>query len=301
MRPAVSSVATLFARLGLSWDDALVVSAHGRDPSYALNVCRRYPKVAVLTEPRFGPNELAAALAPLGRRIVVGEVLGTPAEAVSDFTEPRTWAEPNVVAVLQDTTPSQRGVGFPARSTATGWALAEDEFDHRDGMVTKAEVRAVALAWLGPGVGDLVWDIGAGSGSVGVECARLGAAVVAVESDAAQCDRIAVNATRHGVPVQVVHGKAPDALADLPDPDSVFVGGGGHLLTEIVRTAADRARRSVVVALATVERVAPVQRALDEAGLEVRATMLQASRLQSLGAGHRLAATNPVVLIKGTR
>ena len=103
------------------------------------------------------------------------------------------------------------------------------------------------------------------------------------------------------MPVQVVQGKAPEALIDLPDPDGVFVGGGGHLLTEIMRTAADRARRCVVVALATVERVGPAQRVLEDAGMEVAATMLQASRLQALGQGHRLAATNPVVLIKGTR
>jgi precorrin-6B C5,15-methyltransferase / cobalt-precorrin-6B C5,C15-methyltransferase len=297
--PAVSSVATLFARLGLSWDDAIVVSAHGRDPSFAVNVCRRHPKVAVLTEPRFGPNELAAAL-PQARRMVVGEALGTAAEAVTEFTRPREWSDPNVVAVLDDCV-SARGVMFPSRATAPGWALPEDEFDHRDGMVTKAEVRALALAWLGPGVGDLVWDVGAGSGSVAVECARLGAAAIAVESDPAQCDRIAANAARHGVPVQVVQAKAPEALADLPEADAVFVGGGGHLLTEIVRTAADRARRAVVVALATVERIGPVHRALDGAGLHVSATMLQASRLQPLGGGHRLAAGNPVVLVRGTR
>ena len=298
--PAVSSVAALFARLGVSWDDAVVVSAHGRDPSFAVNVCRRHPKVAVLTEPRFGPDELAAGLAGLRRRIVVAEHLGAPAETVRDYEPALTWGEPNVVAVLAEGG-SDLGVAYPARTTATGWALPEDAFDHRDGMVTKAEVRALALAWLGPGLGDLVWDVGAGSGSVAVECARLGAAVIAVEPDPAQCERITANAARHGVPVHVVQGKAPEALADLPDPDAVFVGGGGHLLTEIVRTAADRARRTVVVALATLERVAPVQRALDDAGLHASGTLLQASRLQPLSTGHRLAATNPVVLVRGAR
>ncbi len=167
--------------------------------------------------------------------------------------------------------------------------------------MTKAEVRAVALAWLGPGLGDLVWDVGAGSGSVAIECARFGAAVAAIDAEPEQCARVRANARRHDVPVQVVEGRAPEALARLPDPDAVFIGGGGHRLTEIIRAAADRAGRVVVVALATVERVAPAQRALADAGLEVEGTLVQAARLLPLATGHRLAATNPVVLLRGAR
>lgn len=94
-------------------------------------------------------------------------------------------------------------------------------------MITKFEVRALALARLGPRLGDLVWDVGAGSGSVAVECARLGAAVVAVEKAPDGVERIHANARAHGVDVRVVHGSAPDALGELDDPDAVFIGGGG--------------------------------------------------------------------------
>src|SRR5437660_11459571 len=90
--------------------------------------------------------------------------------------------------------------------TPAGWALPEAAFAHRDSMITKAEVRAVVLARLGPRLGDLVWDVGAGSGSVAVECARLGAAVVAVERDPAACDLVTRNAADFGVDVAVVHG-----------------------------------------------------------------------------------------------
>ncbi|GAA3239433.1 hypothetical protein GCM10020256_60510 [Streptomyces thermocoprophilus] len=107
------------------------------------------------------------------------------------------------------------------------WALPEDAFAHRDSMITKFEVRALALARLGPRPGDLVWDVGAGSGSVAVECARLGAAAVAVEKTADGAARVRANASAHGVDVRVVHGSAPAALAGLDDPDAVFVGGGG--------------------------------------------------------------------------
>lgn len=304
--PAVSSVASAFARAGLSWDDALVVSAHGRQAHPAVNACRRHPKVAVLTSPTFGPAALARALEGLGRTFVVVEAAGTAGERVTrgDATAVMAgeFADPNVVLCLDP----RRGAGtkgrrWPPRTTPDRWALPEEAFEHRDGMVTKAEARAVALAWLGPGVGDLVWDVGAGSGAVGIEAAILGAAVIAVESDARQRRRIRANADRHGVPVDVVGGAAPRALAGLPDPDAVFVGGGGAALTEIVRTAADRARRAVVVALATVERVGAARRALDDAGLAVDGTVVQAARLLPLGGGTRLAATNPVFLLGGRR
>src|SRR5206468_242461 len=136
------------------------------------------------------------------------------------------WPEPAVVLALSDV---DGDVGWLAgvRPPPAGWALPEPAFAHRDSMVTKAEVRALVLARLGPRVGDLVWDVGAGSGSVAVECARLGAAAVAVDRDPAACDLVRRNAGGFGVPVEVVLGAAPAALAALPDPDAVFVGGGG--------------------------------------------------------------------------
>lgn len=304
--PAVSSVAAAFAAAGLAWDDAHVVTAHGRAPHRAVNTCRRLPKVAVLTEPGFGPAELGAALTGLGKQLVVAEQLGTPDEAVTrlpaEAAAARVWSDPNVVVVTDiDLPPGEKGWAHPSRVTADRWALPEATFDHRDSMITKAEVRAVVLAWLGPGLGDLVWDVGAGSGSLAVECARLGAAVIAVDNDDEQCERARANAARQRVPIEVVCAKAPEALGDLCVPDVVFVGGGGEALADIVEVAAARARRAVVVALATVERVAGALAALDRAGLEVEAVQLHAARLAPLAGGHRLAATNPVFLLRGGR
>jgi precorrin-6Y C5,15-methyltransferase (decarboxylating) len=146
-----------------------------------------------------------------------------------------------------------------------------------------------------------VWDVGTGSGSVAIECARLGAAVTAVDRDAEACRFCAENARIHDVNVEIVHDTAPAVFARLPDPDAVFVGGGGESLEEILEAAAARARRAVVTALATLERVAPATAILDAAGFAVEATMLQTSRLAPLGAGHRLAAANPVFVVSGAR
>ncbi len=176
-----------------------------------------------------------------------------------------------------------------------GWALAEEEFDSRDAVMTKAEVRALALARLGPGPGMLVWDVGAGSGSVGIECARFGAAVIAVERDTVRCERVRANAARHGVDVRIVPREAPEALAELPDPDAVFVGGGGP---EVVEAVAARRPARIVVALAAVERAGQAIAALGAAGYATDGALVQAARLAPLpGDVHRLAATNPVFLV----
>jgi precorrin-6Y C5,15-methyltransferase (decarboxylating) len=187
------------------------------------------------------------------------------------------------------------GWAWPRPAAAAEWALPEDAFDTRDAVITKAEVRALALARLAPAPGRLVWDVGAGTGSVAVECARFGAAVVAVEREGRRCARIRVNAQRHGVDVRVVNGEAPAALARLPDPDAVFVGGGGSQVTEAV--AARRPAR-IVVALAALERAAQAHAALRAAGYTVDGVLLQAARFAPLpGDVHRLAGTNPVFVL----
>ena len=99
-------------------------------------------------------------------------------------------------------------------------------------MITKSEVRALALAKLGPGPGRTIWDVRAGSGSVAVECARFGAWAIAIEADPAQCDRIRANATRHGVLLHVVAATPRKPWLDLPAPDATFIGGGDDKVPE---------------------------------------------------------------------
>jgi precorrin-6B C5,15-methyltransferase / cobalt-precorrin-6B C5,C15-methyltransferase len=304
--PGVSSVALAFARAGISWEDAVTVSAHGRDPRRAVNVCRARPKVAVLTSPEFGPAGLARELEGWGRTFFVAERLGEADERTfrgdAAAVMGEEWRDPNVVLVLDEA----RVVGTK-RWVSSGlegpgrWALPEDGFEHRSGMITKAETRAIALARLGPGPGHLIWDVGAGSGSVAIECARLGAAAIAVERDPESCARVRDNAARHGVCVRVVEGEAPDALRDLPDPDAVFVGGSGGGFEEIVKLCAVRARRALVITLITLERVVPAEKILEDCSLEVETTFMQASRVKGIGELHRLDAMTPVFVVSGRK
>jgi precorrin-6Y C5,15-methyltransferase (decarboxylating) len=296
----------LFARLGRSWDDVTVVSAHGRELGPAVNLCRARPAVAVLTAHGAGPAEIGAALHGWPRTLVVAENLGGPGERLTTVpaaaAAERAWDPLSVVVSLRDPE-AVPGRGWIAGGEPVpppgGWALPDDAFEHRAGMVTKAEVRALALARLAPRPGALIWDVGAGSGSVAVECARLGAAALAVERRPDDAARVRVNAAAHGVEVRVVEGTAPAVLAGLPTPDAVFVGGGG---TEVVAAVAAAGPARVVVALAALDRIGPARAALTDAGYRVEGAQLAASRLADLPDGTvRLAATNPVTILWGTR
>ena len=174
------------------------------------------------------------------------------------------------------------------------------------GLITKSEVRAVSLYKLGLRRDSIVWDVGAGSGSVALEAAVIASegTVYAVERDAECMEMLHDNIERLGpANVVVVSGEAPGALNDLPAPDCVFVGGGGKALGDILERAASRLKAGgrIVVNLAAIERVGQARACLDSLGFEVELTMISASRGKALPDGAiRLAALNPVFIITAT-
>lgn len=304
--PALSSVSMLAARLGEPWDDAAVLSAHGRDPREAINAARALPAVFVLTSPEYGPTHLGQDLFGWPRTMIIGERLGHPDETVTTCTPAeaavREWKEPNVVLVID---PARRDLkrrrlssNQPAATSAL-FAVSEDEFVHRDLMITKWEVRAAALSRLAPRLGSLIWDLGAGSGSLAVECALFRAAVIAIDSDPNAEQLIRANAIAKDVDVRVLIGVAEELLHDLPEPDAVFIGGGGLPVLNAVLT---RSVPRIVATFAAIDRMTQAREALLSAGYEVEGIQLQSSRMTDLPAGgFRLAATNPTFLLSATK
>ncbi|MFF9810197.1 precorrin-6y C5,15-methyltransferase (decarboxylating) subunit CbiE [Streptomyces coeruleorubidus] len=285
--PAVSSVAAAFARAGMPWDDAQVVVAHRRTLRRAVNVCRAHTKVAVLTSPGAGPAELGLLLEGVHRTFVICEELGTAHERVSVVTSEKaadhTWRDPNVVIVLGGPvgTAGETGGWIAGRDPSAGprgWSLPAGAYGGDLGEGETQLLRASQLARLGPRIGDLVWDIGCGSGAFAVEAARAGAAVIAVDSDRAACARTDAAARRLGVQLQIVHGTAPHVLENLPEPDVVRVAGGG---AAVVSAVADRRPQRIVTHAATRDAAELVGRDLTEHGYGVECALLQSVELDT--------------------
>ncbi|MFD9813657.1 precorrin-6y C5,15-methyltransferase (decarboxylating) subunit CbiE [Streptomyces sp. NPDC059080] len=290
--PAVSSVAAAFARAGMPWDDAQIVVAHGRDLRRAVNVCRAHPKVAVLTAPGAGPAELALLLRGVHRTFVICEALGTDRERVTVLTSDKAadhdWRDPNVVIVVgaagRADDAGERASGWIAGHDVgqpggpRGWGLPPGAYGGVFGEGEAVQLRTAQLARLGPRLGDLVWDIGSGSGAAAVEAARFGAAVIAVDADPDACGRTAAVARRHGVQLQVVHGRAPQILEDLPEPDVIRVGGGG---VAVIAACAARRPERIVTHASTRDEAEALGRALADGGYEVECALLQSVDLDT--------------------
>ena len=229
VHPAPSAFSLACARLGWSLPDVETLSLHGRPPATFRAAIRPDARVLVLSHDAATPARIAEMLRDAGHgesRVVVLEHLGGASERVRATTA-RGFAlddvrDFNTIAVECTAAPDA-----PLLARTPG--LPDDAFEH-DGQITKRAVRAAALAALAPCPGQLLWDVGAGCGSVGIEWLRAarGARAIAIERSAERLKLIERNAERLGTPgLRIVHGEAPAALADLEaPPDAVFAGGG---------------------------------------------------------------------------
>lgn len=223
IEPGVSSVALARARMGWSAESVEVITLVGRDPYAVLGSLAPGHRLLLLSSDARTPAVVCALLTEHGfgaSAVTVLGDLGAAEESRTDATA-ATWDGP---------APDLNVIAIDPVGTGHGWTagLPDDAFEH-DGQLTRRDARAGALARLAPRPGDLLWDVGAGAGSIGIEWLRThpSLAAVAVEADPDRAARIERNARTLGVPrLRVVVGSAPGALADLPAPDAVFIGGG---------------------------------------------------------------------------
>jgi precorrin-6B C5,15-methyltransferase / cobalt-precorrin-6B C5,C15-methyltransferase len=240
--PAPSAFSLAAARLGWSLPETVLLSAHGRNLDLVRPHLQPGARILALTSDGDDPKALAKLLADSGfgaSRLTILEALGGSRERIRATTaatyEFGTVDALNTAAIEVEATPG-------ARVLARTAGLADDLFDH-DGQITKREIRALTLSALAPRRGELLWDIGAGSGSIAIEwmLADPTMRAVAIERRDDRAARIHRNAAAFGVPgLEILEAAAPEALAGLPTPDAIFVGGGG---TAEVLDAASRALR----------------------------------------------------------
>jgi len=304
MIPAPSSVQWAFARTGIAWEDADFVSVHGRSIEGFVSRVWRSAKVAVLTDAENSPPRLAARLIEYGETSFtawVCERLAGPDERVrrfslSELAEAHDIDPLNVLLLVRP--PEWRAPpSIPF--------LHEDAFAKRmpkNGLITKREVRLLSLAAMAITPDAIVWDIGAGSGSVSIEAAMLAphGRVYAIEVDPEGVAICRENAHTHGVDnVRVIEGRAPEALASLEVPHAVFVGGSKGSMDSIIEAslAALRPGGRLVVNAVTLENVAEAYAAFRGRGLEPEVTLVQIARGAPLARYQRYEALNPIHVI----
>jgi precorrin-6Y C5,15-methyltransferase (decarboxylating) len=294
VHPAPSAVALAFARAALPWDDAVVVSAHGRPIGPAVDAVMHHAKVAVLTSPEHPPHALGRRLVAAGcgtREVVVAARLGEQDEEVwTGDLAGLAGASFDALSVVLCVAPGPSGDTGPIWA----WGRPDDTYQHRAGLITKSEVRAVALGKLRLPAAGVLWDVGAGSGSVAAECARLAPGLRVLAIERRPDDAVRLRANLAGTGAQVVEGEAPDVLARLPDPDRVFVGGGGLAVLDAAM-ARLRPGGAIVATFAALDRAAAAATTLGHL------VQVAVSRGVAIGAGGamRLAADNPVFVCWG--
>ncbi|BBG02369.1 MULTISPECIES: precorrin-6y C5,15-methyltransferase (decarboxylating) subunit CbiE [Pseudonocardia] len=225
--PHPSSVSLACARLGWGSEQVRVLSVVGRPLDALRRALAPGARLVVLSAGAGSPAQIAALLTGAGwggSRLTVLERLGAGDERILTGTAAGWRGDCDPLNVVAVECVADDGLRPPGETPG----LPDDAYEH-DGQLTKREIRAVTLARLAPRPGELLWDVGAGSGSIGIEWLRAHPAcrAIAVESRPERADRVARNAAALGVPgLRVVIGRAPDALAGLPQPDVIFVGGG---------------------------------------------------------------------------
>ena len=304
--PNVSTVAAGFARLGEPWQDVRVVSMHGRNHTgELLRHLAGGDTVAVYTDPAHGPSWLAGILVGNGFTDVsmcVLERLGMQDERISRITpaqaQAMTFSDLNLVVLKPD----------PVRQTAPSLfpGMPDDRFAHEKGLITKAEVRAVSLSRLRLFDRAVFWDLGAGSGSVSIEAGLFitRGDIYTVEQKESRIRHIRENRSRFGIGnMQVIQTRLPAGMTDLPDPDRVFIGGGGKALADIIHMAADRLKPSGIIVINTVliDNLTTAAKTMEGLGFDVDMVQIQVNRATPMPFSHRLEAANPVWIITGCR
>ena len=300
--PGISSVQLLAAAVGRPWQDWKLVSAHGCacDPVAECLTAAGRP-VFFLTGGAETPATLCARLTAAGlgsAHALAGEDLGTPAEHIrfgtaQEFAQ-KEFAPLSVLLIEHVPQPPRRVPGFP-----------DEAFIRGDVPMTKQEVRAAALAKLAIRPTDTVWDVGAGTGSVSVELALAAPQghVCAVECDPEACALIRKNREKFAAcNLSLTEGRAPDALAALPAPDAVFIGGTkGSMAAVIGAVLARNPDARICISAIAVETLGAAVAALTAHGLAADVTQIAVSRSRPAGSLHLLMANNPVFLITGER
>lgn len=309
--PNISCVAAAFAAIKVPWHDARIISLHGKSAEkFSFTDLSFENKAAFLTSPTKDPGFIARHLIRenvSGFWFCVLENIGytrnrkiTWYHSYEDVTADK-FSHPNMVILLRDK-------GLPTNvSHETHPGMDDDLFQHAKGLITKSEIRSISLSKLKLVKKDhVLWDIGSGSGSVGIEAALAipEGNVFAIEKNRHRTEDIIHNIKKFRCPnIQAVSQVFPDGVHTLPPPDRIFVGGGGKNLDTVLEAACDHLKKTGIIVINTV-LIQNMERAftfLENKQFSPAMVQIQVSRSQTMPFGTRLESLNPVWIISGTK
>jgi precorrin-6Y C5,15-methyltransferase (decarboxylating) len=288
--PNVTSLQKAFAQLKLPWNEARTISVHGREVTDFFSELTHPGFIVIYTDPENTPNHLARLFLEFSmpnRKVAVVEEIGSEEERLREmdlFGAAEKRFAPLNVMIIQ---PQDR------QGPAARLGLGDELFVKEKSLITKQEARAVILAELRLESDGVMWDVGAGSGSIGIEAVRVapGLRVYAVERDQARFDMIQENVqSLGGFGVKAIRGEAPEALTDLPNPNRAFIGGSGGRLVEILDLLEERLREGgrAVVSVVTPETLGRAQEYVEKTSLAHEWLLLQVSRTVPIQSGKNL-------------
>ncbi len=307
--PHVSSMQIAFARVKESWDEAYLTNLANHSLSSVVERIRTADKVGLFTTEEHGPSAVARAL--LDRNIdyftvYVCENLGARNERVTRGTVAEIASDSfeslNVMVLVRDTNVPDRPRELQSRSLLGNPDEAFVQSTPKHGLLTPAEIRSIALAQMALHSRSVVWDVGAGCGTVSVEAALLAPSgkIFAIEQDAEDEGYIRENAERFGVEnVQPILGRAPEVWADLPDPDAIFIEGSGREVVRLAELAFERLQPGgrLVANLVSIGALEELRQALSKHTTEVQVWMLNVARGTDQLERLQFDALNPTFLI----
>ena len=311
--PHVSSMQMAFARVKESWEDAFLTNLANHAIESVLEKIRVADKVGLFTSDEYPPAAVARAL--LDSRLdyfqaYVCENLGSPDERVTHGELKDIAADQfsplNVMILVRKPDTPDRPAALEGRRMFGNPDELFLQSRPKHGLLTPAEVRAIAVSQLALRPDSIAWDIGAGSGSVSIECAQLSpqGKTYAIEMDAEDHQLIVSNAERFGLAnIVAVLGRAPDAWVDLPDPDAVFVGGSGREIGRLVELAYRRLKPGgrLVANVGSIENLAGVHEIMHRHASDVKVWLINIARGTYQLERVRFEALNPTFLLAATK
>lgn len=302
--PQATSIQAAFSRIQETWQDAYLVSLHGKSIQGLAQRIDGKDKVALLTDADNNPAEIAKYLLSYGMR----EYRAFVAENLDGEMEKADWYELSDMAA--QTFSPLNVVILKRQGQVPQWTMGipDEQFSQRKpdkGLITKREVRVLSLANLNLRPNSIVWDIGTCTGSVAIEAARIAreGAVFAVEKSEGDLQNCRENMRKFRTDFTAILGKAPDGLESFPDPDAVFIGGTGGNLQQLLSICCKRLRVNgrIVLNAATIETMQQALQVFSEEGYMANITQAQISRSKPILDMTRFEALNPVFIITAER